>query len=82
MGNFIPVMMRFRAEGDLHQKLKIAAKANKNTMNGEIIERLERSFFEKELKDIVREAVRESCPQIVPTILDRSGDWRYDGFGG
>jgi hypothetical protein len=53
------VKLNLRFSEELRRKLEKAAERNNQSMNLEIVARLEESFRKEEMRDVVKEAVRE-----------------------
>jgi hypothetical protein len=53
------VQLKLRFSEELRRKLEKAAERNEQSMNLEIVARLENSFRKEEIRDVVKDAVRE-----------------------
>ncbi|MCP1931803.1 Arc family DNA-binding protein [Bradyrhizobium elkanii] len=60
------VQLKLRFSEDLRRKLEKAAERNAQSMNAEIIARLEESFRKQEIREIVREEMSDFYKTLVP----------------
>jgi hypothetical protein len=54
------IKLNLRFSEELRRKLERAAEKNNQSMNLEIVERLEHSFRKEEIRDVVREVIYEA----------------------
>ncbi|MBR0990017.1 Arc family DNA-binding protein [Bradyrhizobium japonicum] len=65
------VQLKLRFSEDLRRKLEKAAERNAQSMNAEIIARLEESFRKAEVREVVREEMTNFLEALDPVLFNK-----------